>query len=305
MMGYPTMTVQTVDGYPQQTYQQGYQMAPPGPGQGEVSAPPTYTQYQAVPSSTSQPSSSYASQSVPMFYNTAPTSSGSQGMPYPNMATAGQMSGQISGQGSYRPCSPPSQAGSTAAPAPPVVGSIGGSSQPASVTVTGSGGPQYVSYSTYPQVPSQRPAAPHAPMVPFQGVPNPSPPQTYPVVRPNMQMNMHMQSRTTPPPAGSQYSQVAMVPGAQPIKMFSMDQRGSGGGKSVPDIYKMDMGVKPGELATSTANGVGSGCQGTMSGVGKAMVAAAVAGLPLRPVAPTLAPYRPMLNPGESNAECL
>lgn len=281
MVGYPSMTVQTIDGYPQQTYQQsgavqGYQV-PQGQGQPEVNTQPPYsTQYQAGATSTSQPSS-YVSQSVPpMFYNTSQTTNGSQVMTYPSMGTP------MSGQGSYRPRTPPSQvANGTAQPV-----SIGVQPQQMSnVNVTASA-PQYVSYSAYPPAQTGRPQVPHSSMVPFQGVPNASPPQAFPMVRPNMQISMHMQTRTTPPPAGTQYSQVPMVTGAQPIKMYGMDQRSTG--KSVADVYKAEM---TGFKDMASGNGV-VGPQGPVGGV-KAM------GLSLRPVAPAMTAYRtPPINPG-------
>ena len=60
-------------------------------------------------------------------------------------------------------------------------------------------------------------------------VPTQSPPQHYTMVRPNMQMNMPIPSRTTPPPiqASGGYS-VPLMAAAQPVKMISQLERKHG-----------------------------------------------------------------------------
>ena len=200
---YPSMTVQSVDGFNTQTYHTPitYQGAPPSQGQtGEVGG----AQYPPVVSS--QQASGYV-QTVPVYYNTTSTGNSINGSTqvaaYPSIGPAQPAT--------YRPHTPPNGQ-------PQMAPSMNSSSATP---------PQFISYTSYPQVAPQRTQAPSV-----VSYPTPSPQQPYSLVRPNMQMSMQMQTRTTPPPQGVG---VAMTPtytpmpivGTQPIKVYSVDQRGT------------------------------------------------------------------------------
>ena len=275
VMGYPSMAVQTVETYQQPpTYPQGApQPYPQGAPQTDMTpAQSAYSQYQGGSAAPSGSQPNYVQTQGPVYYSSPSTNGGSGVMTsvaFPTMT----VQGHLSGQGSYRPRTPPNQASG--------IGSVGTSVNVNGVGTVGLAGGTYMPYTSPPYNPqavqTQRPQTPQ--VMPFQPMPhNHSPPQPpFPVVRPNMQMSMQMQTRTTPPPPpGGQYQHVAMVPTSQHVKMYGVDQRPP---KSV-ELYNPEITKEP--------------PGGVLSLQAPQVVALPKGGatMAMRPVAPVCPPYR-------------
>ncbi|GAB1597918.1 cAMP-regulated phosphoprotein 21-like isoform X3 [Argonauta hians] len=205
-----------------------------------ITGVPSYP-YQSVTAPTNTetyPNSNYAQQptvgqvdSALAGYTTCPSSYPSYGQnsytpqtpQYYTMAASGPQIGyNFNNTGTYRPTSPPSQAPVSTSNVPLNVGpaiSIGqatGNSPTANATQLQS---QYVPYHNYPHyAATQQPRAPNTQIMQFSTTQvHPSAPQTYPVMRPNMQINMPLPptAAAAPPPPTNQSSATALA--AQPM----------------------------------------------------------------------------------------
>ncbi len=226
------------------------------------------------------PPSSFAGQqqqSVPMYYP-SPSVASSNGLSVQTsyavqqqaaaaasqVTVAGQQQQQQQQPAGYRPRSPPSQ-GASSSQQQQHQSSVNG------ITVSPST-PQYTYSTSYPQGVAVPPGPPQRVSTPGAAFQAQSPPQaagSFPLVRPNMQVNMQMAAggaRTSPPlavsvgAAAGQYlpGQVPTIvhgaatgPGGQPVKFITVDQRvfastESGASKDVAPNGAMPMGAAAG-----------------------------------------------------------
>lgn len=204
-----------------------------------ITGVPSYS-YQSVtspPNTEAYPNSNYAPQptvgqvdSAIPGYTTCPSSYPSYGQNnytpqtpqyYTMAASSPQIGYNFNSTGTYRPTTPPSQAPVSTSNVPLNVGppiSIGqptGNSPTANATQLQS---QYVPYNYPHYAPAQPPRAPNTQIMQFSTTQvHPSAPQSYPVMRPNMQINVPLPptAAAAPPPPTNQSSTTALA--AQPM----------------------------------------------------------------------------------------